>query len=367
MSLRIALTSVHGWPEVHRGGERYLHELAAALHRAGHSPRVMVTWPGTGADREDVLGVPVRRLPGRRWRPARHGDLARQLAFGPQSLVRLLPQRSLDVWHATSTGDGAAAALAGMLRPGLATVFTDHGYPARRSRDARTDRRFHRFVVDHVGAYVCVSEPAGRFLRDDYGRDPEVVPPGVTLADYAPAPRMDAPTILYAGSLTESRKNVALLLAAVALLRADVPDVELWLCGPGDPAPLLADAPAAAGEAVTFTGLVDPSELAARYARAWVTALPSHAESFGMVVVESFACGTPAVVLADSGGPATIVTPRTGRAVEATPEGLADGLRDGLRLARADGTVEACRARAADFDWDTAVVPALEEVYARAH
>lgn len=366
MSLQVALTSVHGWPEVHRGGERYLHELAAALQRAGHRPEVWVTAPRDVAGDGEVLGVPVRRLPARRWRPARHGDLARQLAFGPQSLARLLARPSLDVWHATSTGDGAAAALAGRLRPRLATVFTDHGYPARRSRDARTDRRFHRVVVDHVGAYVCVSEAAGRFLRDDYGREPEVVPPGVTLADYAPATRTATPTILYAGSLTESRKNVALLLQAVARLRAHVEDVELWLCGPGDATALLAAAPAAAREAVTFTGLVDPAELADRYARAWVTALPSHAESFGMVVVESFASGTPAVVLTASGGPAGIVTDDTGVAVDDTPEGLAEGLRAGLELARAAGTVEACRARAADFDWDTAMVPRLEEVYARA-
>ena len=38
-----------------------------------------------------------------------------------------------DVWHATSTADGAAAALLG--RTGrVRTVFTDHGFPARRSR-----------------------------------------------------------------------------------------------------------------------------------------------------------------------------------------------------------------------------------------
>lgn len=364
MSLRIALTSVYGWPEVNRGGERYLHELAAALARAGHRPRVWVTGPDAGTDR--VLDVPVVRVPRRRWRPSRHGELADQLAFGPQAFLRLAARPDLDVWHATSTGDGAAAALAGRLRPGLATVFTDHGYPARRSRDARTDRRFHRVVVDHVGAYVCVSEPAGRFLRDDYGRVPDVVPPGVSTAGYAPGPREERPTVLYAGSLVEPRKNVGLLLEAVAAVRAEVEDLQVWLCGPGDPGPLLRAAPPAARDAVAFAGLVPPDELAGRYARAWATALPSHAESFGMVVVESFASGTPAVVLADSGGPATIVTPGTGVAVDDDVASLAEGLRAGLDLARDPATVEACRARAEEYDWDAAVVPRLEEVYARA-
>ncbi|MEY2469223.1 MAG: hypothetical protein QOF21_1921, partial [Actinomycetota bacterium] len=33
--MRILLSHVYSWPEVRRGGERYLHELGAALVEAG--------------------------------------------------------------------------------------------------------------------------------------------------------------------------------------------------------------------------------------------------------------------------------------------------------------------------------------------
>ena len=203
--VRVVLSSVHCWPDVRRGGERYVHELAAALVRAGNDVRVLST--GSPPRRAEVLGVPVRRLPVRHLR--RYGDLDVEAAFGLQALAHLGGPAALgryDVWHATSTADGAAAALLG--RTGrVRSVFTDHGFPARASRERRADRALHRYVVDHVGAYVCVSASAGGYLASDFGREAAVVPPGVRLADHAPALRDPRPTLLYAGSLVESRST----------------------------------------------------------------------------------------------------------------------------------------------------------------
>ncbi len=362
--MRIALSSVYGWPDVRRGGERYLHELAAALVRAGHDVRVLTTGRRPGHDR--VLGVPVRRVPRRRLAPRRFGDLADQAAFGLQSLPRLGMARA-DVWHATSTADAAAAALTGRARRGLATVFTDHGFPAAASRGRRADASLHRYVVDHVGAYVCVSEAAGGYLRRDFGRDPVVVPPGVRLADYRPAAaRSPVPALLYAGSLDTGRKNLPLLLDATARLRRRHPALQLWLLGPGDPSATLAAAPPAARDAVTRCRLAGPGELVDAYAQAWATVLPARAESFGMVVIESLASGTPAVVLADGGGPTEIVDDTVGSAAPATADGLAAAIERALDLAGTPDTAAACRAVAARYDWDTAIVPRLEQVYASA-
>lgn len=354
--MRIALSSVHCWPDVRRGGERYAHELAAGLHRAGHDVTLLST--GLHPGRDTVLGVPVHRLPVRRWR--RFGDLDVEVAFGGQALAHLAAPSLIgrvDVWHATSTADAAAAALIG--RTGrVRTVFTDHGFPAKASRDARTDRRLHRFVTAHIGAYVCVSRAAGDYLRSDYGREATVVPPGVRWSQHGTGTRAARPTLLYAGSLTESRKGVGLLLEAAALLRATLPGLQVWLLGPGTPPHELDP------ELVTRHGLVDDATLREAYASAWVTVLPSHAESFGMTVVESLASGTPVVVRSDSGGPAEIVTDGVGVLSGRTAEQLAEACTEALDLALRSGTAEACRERARDYDWDTAVVPQLLEVYA---
>lgn len=361
MSLRIVLTDTWSWPDVRRGGERYLHELAAALAHAGHSVSILTTGDRRGSD--VIEGVEVRRVPRRApWRD-RLGDTAPEIAFGAQSLAALLPKR-FDVWHATSIPDGAAAAVAGRVRPGLRTVFTDHGFPVARSRRHRPDWRLQRLLARHVDSYICVSQAAGAYLRSDYGRDATVVPPGVDLRRFTlPSGRHPVPALIYSGSLVESRKNVPLLLDAVAALRRRVPALELWLAGPGDATRTLEEHPDGAA-AVTLATSLDDAGLADRYGRAWTTVLPSRAESFGMAVIESWACGTPVVVLRDSGGPAEIVHDGVGVLSDATPEALADALARGIDLATDSGTAERCRAEATRYDWRTAVVPAMERVYA---
>jgi phosphatidylinositol alpha-mannosyltransferase len=348
---RVVLTAATCWPEVRRGGERYLHELAAALRRAGHDVRIVSTAPTASSDQ--VLEVPVQRL--RRRELARYGELGGQVAFGMQALAAV-GWRRFDVWHATSTADAAAAAHLCRTRQAR-SVFTDHGFPAERSRGQRSDARLHRQVVRYVDDYVCVSAAAGAYLRSDYGRDAVVVPPGVVVDAYRPAPRRREPTILYAGSLSEPRKGLPLLADAVRILRRSVPSLRLELYGQGTP-------PAQVAAAADVCRLSAPGELAQRYAEAWVTVLPSTAEAFGMVLTESLAAGTPVVALTEGGGPAEIITPEVGRLADATPDSLADACCDGLMLATAPSTADACRARAELFDWDRAVVPRLEEVYA---
>ena len=344
--LRIALTSVHSWPEVRRGAERYAHELAAALAEAGHDVRLLSTGR---PPRDRVLDVPTRRF-----RPAGRrgfGRLSCERVFGWQSLASLAPAR-LDVWHATSTGDGAAAVRAGRVDRRLRTVFTDHGFPVRASRQRRGDASLHARLVRGVGAYVCVSRAAGEWLERDYGRVASVVPPGVDSDRFTPgAGREDRPTVLYSGALDEPRKGVRDLVAAVG----QVPGAALWLVGPGTPD--LAGLPT---DHVTVCRSAAPEEMPQLYRSAWVTALPSTAEAFGMALVESLACGRPVVARADAGGPPEIVTPDTGALYDGSIPGLAAALEEVLGRPETD----ACRVAGEGYDWRRRVVPALEELYA---
>jgi glycosyltransferase involved in cell wall biosynthesis len=352
--MRIAITHAYGWPEVRRGAERYVHELAAGLSRAGHQVELVIAAETAG--RDQVLGVPVQRVK-RQWHlQSRYGAVADQVEFGAQAFRRLAARR-IDVWHAVSTGDGAAAAMAADLRPGLRSVYTEPGFPSRTSRERRPDHRVYRQIVNRIDEFVCLSEPAGALLRADYGRAARIVPAGVDSTVFAPSggpeDRSPNPVLLFPSALGESRKNVNLVLEAAARLRERGSAAEVWLVGPGA-LPTTLTASARAGlDAVAVRRIADPAELPDLYRRAWVTVLPSRAEVFGLVALESLACGTPAVVLDDGLGPAALVVPGTGaKACEAA-----------LDLAGRPDTVEACRTRAMDFDWDTAVVPAMLEVY----
>jgi D-inositol-3-phosphate glycosyltransferase len=86
------------------------------------------------------------------------------------------------------------------------------------------------------------------------------------------------------------------------------------------------------------------------YREAWVTGLTSYNEAFGLVLVESMACGTP-VFAAKEGGPAeTVNGPEVGTLFEGDDErDVARAILEGMELATAPGTAAACRARAQDF------------------
>lgn len=58
---------------------------------------------------------------------------------------------------------------------------------------------------------------------------------------------------------------------------------------------------------VTFVGSVEQKQLVPYYQKASLLLLPSAHESFGMVMVEAMACGTPVVALKGSGGPDEII------------------------------------------------------------
>ena len=360
MSLRVALTHVFAWPEVRRGGERYLHELASALRDAGHDVTILTTGPAPRRDR--VLGVDVRylRRRGRALAPA-FRDLAPDAAFGAQAFAHLAAKR-FDVWHALGAPDAAAATVLSRLR-GVRSVHTDLGVPERYWRSQRKDGRLHAFVARYVDGYVCLSKTAGRFLERDYGRSPAVVGGGVDLRAFKPAPaRHPDPVLLFTAAADEPRKNLPLLLDAVAILRRRRPSLELWLAGPGDAASALAAAPREARDAVVAHGPVSLDELRDRYARAWATVLPSHGEAFGLVLVESLAGGTPVVALED-GAPAELVTPDVGATCAPDPAALADACDRALELAAQPGVADACRAAAEPHDWRTGVVPRIEAVY----
>lgn len=150
-----------------------------------------------------------------------------------------------------------------------------------------------------------------------------------------------------------------MLLDAFDVLLEDTAAL-LVLAGPGDPSSALA---AATDRVQASVDVRSPdADLVDVYSESWVTVLPSMREAFGLVLVESLACGTPIVAITGSGGPAEIVRPGLGvLASDPSPKALAIALREALQLDDRD----ACRAEAtAHYGWDEAIVPQLLQVYA---
>lgn len=349
--MRVAITHAYAWPEVRRGAERITVETARALAARGHRVTHVTAARRWGVARDG--GVTTIRLPRLRRTAANH-----ERDFG-LALVPLLRAGRFDVVHGLGVRDAEAG-----VRAGRRTLFENMGVPARDWWDRQPERDAHERLVRDAAVYGCMSRYALDHLARDYGRVGSLVPGGVNVREFTPAPaRAPTPTLLFSGALAEPRKGLAFLLDALALVAEKEPAVRLWLSGPGDATPLLAAAPAAVRDRVDVLGLGEAHEQAGRYGRAWVTALPSIDEVFGLVYLESLACGTPVVGTTSAAAPER-VTPGVGFTCEpGDVRGLADACLAALELSQEPGVVDRCRAAAEPYDWASGIAPRLEALY----
>jgi glycosyltransferase involved in cell wall biosynthesis len=275
---------------------------------------------------------------------------------GPLSYLAL---RSGDdaIANAVHTTDALAAAR-WSERTGRPAVFSYMGIPdhsglmARRKRLEMTVEATRR-----CAATVAFSAAARDAFHRWLGVDAEVIPPPVDTTAFTPDPAMRAeqPTIVCAADPAEPRKRVPLLIEAFALVRRERPDARLIL-----------DRRAAAGPGIEhFEPTADRAALADLYRRAWVSALPSTGEAFGLVLAEAMACGTPVVATNDGGMREVVHDPAVGRLFDGDDPGvLATALLDALELATDPATPAACRARAQAFSAASCADRYLE-LYAR--
>ncbi|MBW2618018.1 MAG: glycosyltransferase, partial [Deltaproteobacteria bacterium] len=114
---------------------------------------------------------------------------------------------------------------------------------------------------------------------------------------------------------------------------------------------------------ITFVGRVDQLRLPAYYKAADVFALPSYHESFGLVTLESLACGTP-VVATNVGGLSEFIRPgRTGYLIENNvPRAMARKISV-LTSKNPNGIAppEAIRASVAGYEWSSVAGAIVQE------
>ncbi|GLC28481.1 glycosyl transferase [Roseisolibacter agri] len=174
----------------------------------------------------------------------------------------------------------------------------------------------------------------------------------------------DAPVVGIVARL-RAEKDHALLLDAIALVRARVPAVRLVLVGDGDEHEALEARADALGirDAVVFAGhrpnRPNPHQLFD------VSVLCSKHEGFPNTVVEAMAAARPVVATAVGGVPDALVASETGLLV---PPGDARALADAIAAlladpARAEQMGAAGVARAREVFHATAVVPQLTRLY----
>jgi len=336
-----------------RGGIQTL--LARLVEHASRLRFSVVTLdqPGAGAyDRDRPAPVRRVRAPG-----PRAASIAALDAVGVAEALRTRPDLVL-------SGHLVTAPAADTIRRLLGAPFVQCLYAMEIPlRPAMT-----RFAATHACATIALSGYA-RSLAVDAGAPAErihVIPPGIDLPPAAaslpapggvpanensPAPaapeRSRRPTILTIARMRERYKGHDVVLRALAIVRARVPDVEWVAIGDGPLRPSLEELARALGvqRNVRFLGTVDDEERDAWLARADVFAMPSRlpgdglaGEGFGIVFLEAAARGLPVVAGAVGGALDAVRDGETGRLVDPSdPHAVAHALIEILRDRRRAG------------------------------
>jgi phosphatidylinositol alpha-mannosyltransferase len=208
------------------------------------------------------------------------------------------------------------------------------------------------WLAGRLDVACAVSEDARRLAEHYLGGDYEMVFNGIEVERFAkatPTPT-EGPTVLFLGR-HEERKGLAVLLDALAALPKDV---RIWV-GSDGPQTAELQQRVAGDDRVEWLGRIDDAEKARRLRGADVFCAPSlHGESFGVVLLEAMAAGTP-IVATEIPGYARVARPD--REALLVPPGDAGALAGALGRVLADADLagelaEAGRARAEELSMD---------------
>jgi phosphatidylinositol alpha-mannosyltransferase len=303
--VRIALVSPYSWS--YQGGvNRHVEALADEFLRRGDHVRVLAPFdpPGQLSRALHRAAPEPRRAPdyliplGRTAGISANGavsNLSLSPAGGFAAVRRELREGGFDVVHvhepiAPLVGWSAAF---GSQTP---VVGTFHAYSTKAIPNHIASAFGARRVFNRLSARIAVSEAAAWTGRRWFGGHYEVVPNGVDVdaAPNGPKPVSEELRVLFVGR-PEERKGLPILLTAFEALVEHVP-CRLTVVGAEreDVLRYLADPEAI--DRIDVRGRVSGGLLWDAMHRADVLCAPSlSGESFGMVLTEAFAAGTPAI------------------------------------------------------------------------
>jgi phosphatidylinositol alpha-mannosyltransferase len=203
--------------------------------------------------------------------------------------IRALNDEAFDVVHVHEPlvpGPSLTALLVKMA-PVVATFHS-----AGESAAYRTFSRQLKWVASRIDIRVAVSKDAVELAQRYIGGDYEVLFNGIELGDYSAQSTTPRENAIFFIGRHEERKGLSILLEALSKLP---PDVRLWIASDG---PQTAELKTrfASDSRIEWLGRISDAEKISRMSRASVFCAPSlHGESFGVVLLEAMAAGTPVV------------------------------------------------------------------------
>jgi glycosyltransferase involved in cell wall biosynthesis len=374
-----------GWFPTSPGGlDRYLYELMHQLAAAGDRVELCAVGLPTISDDPAIsltnLAHPKTPLLKRLWhvrqRYRRHRGQSR-----PAGKLQLLRPDAINLHFSLYSWP-----LLSDLPARVPITFTFHGPWALESQQEGAKPwsvAFKRWIENRVyrrcDRFIVLSYAFGELLHREYKIPWEqiyVIPGGVDLERFQlDLTRQQARNelgfpqdrpILFTPRRLVQRMGIDILFQALVEVKRKIPDIWLAIAGKGALRPVLEQQARSLGlqENVQFLGYIPDQLLPVAYQAADLTVVPSQSlEGFGLILLESLACGTP-VLSTPVGGMPEVLLPFQPTLVTESPvsDALATRLIDLLTGTISLPDRSTCREyAAANYDWKI-IAPKVRDV-----
>jgi len=291
--MRIGMVCPYSF-DVPGGVQAHVLQLAEVMRAHGHQVSVL-------APSSPHVRLPDYVVSGGKAVPIPYNGSVARLRFGPAThrlVKRWIADGGFDVLHLHEPNAPSLSLLALMIAEGpiVATFHTS----TTKSLALGVFQGLLRPWNEKIVGRIAVSDLARRWQIEALGSDAVEIPNGVDVASFASAaplpgyPRRGR-TVLFIGRFDEPRKGMDVLLGALPDVVDRFPDVEILVVGRGDEDELRGRAGDLGGH-LRFLGQVGDAEKASALRSADVYCAPNTGgESFGIVLVEAMAAGTPVV------------------------------------------------------------------------
>lgn len=257
-------------------------------------------------------------------------------------------------------------------RHGIPYVITEHSSAFARGRPRPWMAKAAGNAFAAASARLVVSPSLGAVLTAQFADKvcPWQVVPNILDAEFEapiadkPAPVTGQVSFLCVGTLRPIKGQDVLIAAFAQRFRGD-PTASLRLAGTGGSEPefrRMAETLGVAGQ-VEFLGQLDRQSVRREMLAADALVLPSYYDTFGVVVIEALACGTPVITTTGS-GPEGIIDEGSGMLVPPGDVAALTGALEAMREARETYRAESLRDGCLNRFGRHAVTDRLATVYA---
>jgi phosphatidylinositol alpha-mannosyltransferase len=292
--LRIGIVCPYSF-DVPGGVQLHVRDLAETLIRLGHEVSVLAP-----ADDASGEATPAYVVPAGRAVPVPYNGSVARVSFGLISATRVrrwIAAGAFDVLHVHEplTPSLSMLAVLSARGPVVATFHT----AITRSRAMAAAQGMLQLILEKITVRIAVSDLARKVQVEHLGGSAWEVPNGVAVSRYAQAEPLPGwpgtgGAIGFLGRFTEPRKGFGLLREAFVELAGRRPGLRLLVAGPGDADEAVEGVPTRLRDRMTFLGMVPEAQKTRMLRSVDMYVAPNiGGESFGMILTEAMAAGTP--------------------------------------------------------------------------